>query len=469
MITRNGSRAAMALWRPGALASWLACTATAGLSQQPPPVRQIGTVTAVSRDSLASVTAAVEVGGRVLVNDITARRVLLFDSTLANPTVVADSDGTNGEAYGARPGTLMAFRGDSALLITPASLSMLVLTPQGRVARVMAMPPAGAGLPALLGSIFGTPGFDTHGRLVFFAPTRMMFQGRPGAEGPVHLEPPDSAFIVRFDFATRRLDTAGAIRIPKTRSIMNRGDDGRMRMSMTAFPPTTVDDWAVTSDGRIAVVRGRDYHVDWLAADGAWSSTPRMTYAWERIDDDRKLALIDSVAAALQVQMDSMMARRQRGEGGGGPVTQTRETRGGDGPPPGGGGGMTIVITGPGGAPGGERAVGPGGPGSGAPTTTTVTMAAPTIVKAAPADVPDYWPPFSQGAVRADVEGNLWIRTTTIADTRPVYDIVNAQGRVIDRVQLPPYRTIAGFGRGVVYLGVRDSTGAMHIERARVR
>ncbi len=449
-------------------AAALLCTATPGLGQQqqPPPVRQIGTVTAVSRESLASVTAAVEVaGGRVYVNDIIARRVLLYDSTLTNPTVIADSEGTAGEAYGARPGTLLPFRGDSALLITPASLSMLVLSPSGTVARVMAMPSGGGGLPALIGSVFGTPGFDARGRLVFFAPVRMVFQGRP-TEGTMTLEPPDSALLVRFDFATRTLDTVGAIRIPKSRSRMARDDQGRPRMSMTAFPATIVDDWAVTSDGRIAVVRGRDYHVDWLDEGGAWTVTPRMPYAWERLDDDQKTALIDSIATAMQAMLDSMPSRMQTGG------TAVTTTRGAPGGPGGGGGGqMTVVIAAPGGAPGGERSVGPGpgGSGGGPPAATTVNMMVPTVLKAEPADVPDYRPPFRQGAVRSDLGGNLWIRTSKMADDRPVYDIVNGRGELTDRLQLPPFRTIAGFGRGVVYLGVRDSTGVMHLERARIR
>jgi hypothetical protein len=453
----------------------LACAATSGRSQQPtppqpPPVRQIATVAAVSRDSLASVTAAVEVaGGRVYVNDITARRVLLYDSTLANAVVIADSDGTTGEAYGARPGTLLPFHGDSALLITPASLSMLVLSPAGTVARVMAMPPGGSGMPALIGSIFGTPGFDARGRLVFFAPVRMVFQGRPG-DGPIHLEPPDSALIVRFDFATRTLDTVGAIRIPKSRSTMARDDHGRPRMTMTAFPPTMVDDWAVTADGRIAVVRGRDYHVDWLDSGGAWTATPRMPYAWERLDDDQKTALIDSLAAALQAVMDSLPERMQQAGGAGGAVVATRQSGGSPGPAGGGGGQVTVIIAAPGDGPGGERHVGPGPGGSGgAPATTSVNMMVPTVLKALPADVPDYRPPFRQGAVRADLAGNLWIRTGKMVDGRPVYDVVNGRGEVTDRVQLPPFRTIAGFGRNVLYLGVRDSTGVTHLERARIR
>jgi hypothetical protein len=108
----------------------------------------------------------------------------------------------------------------------------------------------------------------------------------------------------------------------------------------------------------------------------------------------------------------------------------------------------------------------PGGAGPGAPSSTSIV---PTVVRAELADVPDYRPPFGQGAVRADRDGNLWIRTSKQVDGRPVYDVVNRNGEITARVQLRPVRTSAGFGPGVVYMGVRDSTGVTHLERARIK
>jgi len=89
-------------------------------------------------------------------------------------------------------------------------------------------------------------------------------------------------------------------------------------------------------------------------------------------------------------------------------------------------------------------------------------------VRADASDVPDYRPPFGQGAVRADRSGNLWIRTNKWVDGRPVYDVVDRKGELAERVQLPLHRTIAGFGPGVVYMAVQDSSGVAHLERARV-
>jgi hypothetical protein len=50
-----------------------------------------------------------------------------------------------------------------------------------------------------------------------------------------------------------------------------------------------------------------------------------------------------------------------------------------------------------------------------------------------------------------------------------VYDVVNRKGELVDRVQLPSFRTIAGFGPGVVYMAVKDEAGIVHLERARVK
>ena len=42
---------------------------------------------------------------------------------------------------------------------------------------------------------------------------------------------------------------------------------GSVRLGMPAFP--VVDEWGIMPDGRVAVLRGRDYRIDWIGADGA--------------------------------------------------------------------------------------------------------------------------------------------------------------------------------------------------------
>jgi hypothetical protein len=88
-----------------------------------------------------------------------------------------------------------------------------------------------------------------------------------------------------------------------------------------------------------------------------------------------------------------------------------------------------------------------------------------------PAELPDYKPAFFANAARADADGNAWIRTIPTKATAggPVYDVISAKGELVDRVQVPAGRTIAGFGPGgVVYL-VSRTEGGLVLERARSR
>ena len=182
-----------------------------------PPVRQLGPVTAVGKEALGAVTTVRALpDGRVLVNDIVGRRVLMFDSTLSTTTVVADTTSATANAYGTRPGGLLAYHGDSSLFIDPASLSMLLIDPNGKIGRVMSAPRA-QDVGFLIGGPFGNPGFDAQGRLVYRAPPRFQFFGPPpsGNRPPQPPAIPDSAALVRFDLATRKLDTVTWFKTPK--------------------------------------------------------------------------------------------------------------------------------------------------------------------------------------------------------------------------------------------------------------
>jgi len=435
----------------GSAAVALFFAAVAGAAQTPPLIRQLGRVEQTSTDSLASVAAALSMpGGRVLVNDITGRRLLLFDSTLTHATVVADTTSATADAYGTRPGTLIRYRGDSALYIDIGSVSMLVIGPKGDIARIMAVPrPSDA--QNLIGSIFGTPGFDGTGRLVYYGHGGLgggsiglcCLGSMPANAGfaTQFAGVSDSAILVRADLATRTIDTVATIKTIKVKVEFVADQQGMLAaIQTTRYPLPIVDDWIVMPDGSLAIVRGRDFHVDWLSADGKWTSTSKISFDWQHIDDAQKQALIDSAAKANEAQAERFAAAQSTPTGGAGAA--------------GGGRGS--------GGRGGGTGAGSGGRGTGQPIPNVE-------VRPAVNDLPDYAPAFARGAVVADADDNLWIQTSTIADGRPVYDIVNRRGELFDRVQLPPFRTIAGFGPGVVYLAVKDSAGVVHIEKVRVK
>jgi hypothetical protein len=400
------------------LVALVAAGISAAAAQSAPPVRPLGRVLNTSAESLAAVSQVRALpDGRVIVHDNSGRRVVMFDSTLSKVTLIADTTSATGNAYGSRIGGIIAYRGDSTLFVDPVTLSMLVIDGSGRVVRTMAAPRS-TDVPYLIGGPFGTPSLDAHGRLVY----RQTIRTQPD---PLTRVAPsaDSSSIVRFDFATRSLDTAGRFAIPKVRSNSSQVElNGRtiFRVAQVVNPMPLTDDWAVLSDGTIAVVRGHDYRVDFIDGAGHVSSGPKIPFEWERMNDDAKSAIIDSTRADI--------ARRAA-------LTAARDSAAGRVPPQ---------------------------PPPGFPVLPPMQLEFVSID-----ELPDYRPAFRQAAARGDADGNLWVRTSKMSNGGPVYDVINNKGALIDRVAIPPGRVIAGFGPGgMVYMGVVDGN-ITRLERAR--
>ncbi len=424
-------------------------------------IRPLGPVTARTAEPV-NVGGIRALANGVLVNDPRRRRVLLFDNQLSAYTIVADSTPETGNAYSGRIGGLYAYKGDSSLFVDPGSLSMLVIDASGRIARVLSVPRAQDAM--MLSGAMGGAAYDGSG-LIYRGMFRPQFHGGPPGAGSgtggnfTPPEIPDSAPILRIDFATRRVDTLGYIKTPKVKMDVTRAEDGRVSMRSQLNPLPVVDDWAVLPDGSIAFVRGRDYHVDWRAPDGTMTSSPKIAFDWQRLTDDDKVAFLDSLRAA----------RERLGEGAPG-VAAIGSALGVSEAVIGGGSPNIQIFTGPGGglpggAGGGRQGAGRGGAGGGG------QRAVAQVNFVEPSELPDYKPAFFAGAVRVDTEGNLWIRTipTKAIPGGPVYDVIGRNGALIERVQVPEGRAIAGFGpNGSVYLIARDR-GEMHLERATIR
>ncbi|MBA3670437.1 MAG: hypothetical protein H0W68_00245 [Gemmatimonadaceae bacterium] len=425
------------------------CLATAQARPASPPVRQLGATVATSTELLGSVAAVRQLpDGRVLVNDQARRRLILLDTTLKTVATVADSTSSTANAYGAQAGGLLAFRGDSSLFVDPASLSMLVIDPAGKIVRVMAAPRP-QDVTFLTGGLFGNPGFDAQGRMIYrqFG-TQMPARPAPG-QPFVMPTPPDSAALVRFDLASRKLDTAGYFKVYRPSMTMTREENGGMRVTTKINPLPLIDDWAVLSDGTLAIVRGREYRVDLLSSDGTRRAGGKIPFDWQRLTDSMKVAYIDTMKAVMERARAVMVA--------GGPAPA-----GPQGATLGGGGQMVVIST-------ETRSGGAGG----AVQSMTVSkgagdhMPVPTFVS--PSELPDYKPVFGPGSVRADADGRLWVRTIATKRTNDgaIYDVIDNTGTLVDRVQVPANSVIAGFGRGgIVFLGLRDK-GGLRLIKAR--
>jgi hypothetical protein len=394
----------------------LAVPAAAHAQQPRVPTVTITTTEAKSTEQFSSMVSVRGLSdGSAIVADATlaTRRLVLLDKSLAHAKVILDSAamtlGVNG---------LIPFAGDSTIIVEVSSQSMLVLDASGKVARVMA-PPKGQDIFLLSGmnTATGTAGIDPLGRIVYRANYRMM--PAPNAQGQMMMPPPpEKAPIVRGNFDTRTVDTIGELAIP----VMIRQAPRPMGVAMTDMkvevnPMATGDEWAMLSDGSIAIVRWQDYHIDWIDADGTKRSGPKMLFDWRKASDDEKKFKVDSMTKWIDSMIKLEAAR---------PL------------PP----GMPNMVRPP------------------QPTFSFIPLD----------QMPTYHPPIRPGSVRADRDNNLWILPTTSSDAKNglLYDVVNRKGELYQRVQLPPGAVIAGFGKGgLVYL-LQQAGDKWSLSRARV-
>jgi hypothetical protein len=400
-------------------------------AQKPPPVRFLDRPIATSKPEFKGLGGIRQLpNGTLLVSDALRRQLLLLDTAFNTPRVVADSTPGAENPYGPSQAGMLPYPGDSTLFVLPRVPSMYMIDPVGKIVRVMAVPrPQEA---AAMGSNFnGVPGIDAKGRWVYRG------QNPPAARTPVvpggppgTISSPDSAPIVRIDLTSHAFDTVSMFRVLKLKGKIYPRDGGRTLAMLESNPIPMVDDWAVLSDGSVAIVRGQDYHVDFINADGSTTHGPKMAFAWEPLSDDAKIALIDSVK---KEDAESRKSSAQQSSASSGNAAGA--ARSGSGAGVSGGGGLAAV----------------GGPPSDLPPAEFPSVG----------DLPDYRPPFTINSVKPDADGRLWIRTThREASAGFVYDVVSREGRVIDRVQLQPGRAIVGFGRGgIVYVLARDDSG----------
>jgi len=274
------------------------------------------------------------------------------------------------------------------------------------------------GIPAA----FGRPGLDAKGRLIYRiqSPPNLRPAPTPSGSQKVEMTPvnPDTAPIVRGDFDTRRIDTVAWLKTPSQGRMgmeMKENPAGgppSITMHMLVNPFPLADEWAMLSDGTIAIVRAHDYHIDWVDPDGTNRSSAKMPIDWRRYTDDERRQRVDSIRRVVDEQLKRQMSQLP-----------------------------------------------PGSP--------QIKMDVGVVPDS---EFPSFWPPIQQGSVLADLDAHLWIlpTTSTNATNGLTYDVVNEKGDVIERVQLPKDRVLVGFGpHGVVYL-TRAEGPATYLERARL-
>lgn len=332
--------------------------------------------------------------GRVMVADRIEAAVRLLDLQAGTAREIG-REGQGPDEY-RMPGRLFPLPGDSTLLVDFGNRRLTVIDPAGRLVR--SAPMAGSG-----GAMIRAQATDAAGRVYFdqFG----MVQVETGPTGQ-HVVLPDTVPLLRWDPATDALDTLAFLRGPKLRTAFDpmKGPGGLA--AATAFAPR--DAWAVAPDGRVAIVRAADYHVDWIGSDGRSRAGPTIPYEPVKVTRADEEAWADQLAANAVVSIQRTENGRRQGR--------------------------------------------------------TMNVPRPDIGSI---DFPDNKPPFPPGAASVTPEGELWIERSVPHDASPTFDIFDATGHRVREVRLPKGRDVVGFGRGTLYAVRTDESGLQWLERYR--
>ncbi len=339
--------------------------------------------------------------GRVVVIDVRDKLVQLVDFRTGAAKKIG-REGSGPREY-ALPMAVVALPGDTSGVYDPLNQRMLLITPTGEPGDFIRITPevtATAGGRGF-GITLTPPRYtDAQGRFYYVGGGF-----RPGAGG----ETPDSQPILRFTRGARANDTVAWIRVPKNNVRSSGSGQQRTVMVGMANPFAARDEWVVTPDGRVAVIRSPEYRVDWTGSSRS-TGTP-IAYEKVRLTEKHK--------------------------------TQWRENQRSSG--------TRLTMR-----------VGPGGATSAAAGGGDVRIPEPT-------DWPDVLPPFTSNAAFVTPTGQIWIsRTREANDNTPKYDIIDATGKVVSRVAFPAKTRVVGFGKGVVYTVRNDEDDLQYLQRFRL-
>lgn len=334
---------------------------------------------------------------RVMVSDGIDESIQILDLAAGRATAI----GRPGQGPG-------EYKGPDALYPLPDGATLLVDLGNGRLSTIGPDGRFRSSTPIAQGSPDGGPGslrivipraIDGRGRIYFQPP------GRVGAGGP----PVDSAAVLRYDVAASRFDTVAFVKValPVVRTT---GTANNQNVSARPRPFPLQDGWAVAPDGRLAIVRGAGYRVEWVTPTGRVAGPPVAVRPVPIRDAERQEWGVVS-ASGLSMQMEN-----RNGE------VSTSFSRG---------------------RPGGQ-----------APDLTGV-------------EFPDAKPPFSSSGVLATPEGEVWVERSVPAGQPRQYDVFDSRGVRTGSVVLNPRSRVVAFGAGTVYVVRMDEDDLQYLERYR--
>lgn len=346
--------------------------------------------------------------GRVVVADPRDKLVSLVDFR-SGTAITIGREGSGPQEFG-MPMRVFAAPGDSTLLLDPVNTRYLVIGPDGKPVVTFRIETEGA---SGRGPMMSTPllGRTTDAR------GRIYAEGSPISMGPNGPVTADSVALVRYDRATRRVDTLAYVKLPASNTQVRGSGGNNMRVMVGgANPLAPRDEWAVFPDGRVAIVRASTYHVDFILPDGSKRTGARIAYTPVRMNA-AEIRYEEGLRNAARANQLSIAVSNNNGN-----ITRS----------------ATM------------------GAGANAPPLEPLT------------DWPTTKPPFRSGmpSVLARPNGELWVRRTENARARgTLYDVISTQGTVAYQVRVQEGWTLVGFGANAIYTTRKDEDDLVYLQR----
>jgi hypothetical protein len=380
-------------------------------SAQSVPTRALSTPDAEWSEPFSQITGIRELkNGRVIVADNRDKVIQLVD--FKGGATKIGREGSGPGEYGL-PSAVFAAPGDSTWVFDVMNSRYLVIDPAGKPVSTFTMADAaapatgpqrsGRGGDGPIRGGFGlgfAQGIDAQGRLYFRAPVV-----RFGDDGPTVA---DTTPILRWDRKRNLTDTVGVLVNPAGPPPVRTPGGGRDEVRVTvrmggAQPFGSADTYVVTPAGDVAVVRARDYHVDWIVNGKTVSGAP-IRYDRVKVTEADKKAWAEA---------------RKNATG-------------------------TMVVN-----ENGNRSV----------RNVPIPDEGQTTF-------PEFKGPFGNNVVAAP-NGQILVQKYMPADAPPTYDVIDRTGKVVSRLVLPKRSRVLGFGNGTIYLARADEDDLQYLQRYR--
>jgi hypothetical protein len=366
------------------------------------PVRDLPKPSREIEDPFSIISAALEIKpGQLLTIDGTEMALLRVDFANGSRTAVGRQGSGPGE-YRA-PAGLLRVRGDTIWLLDAMLQRITAFNPD--------LTP-GTTFPMLMldqstMTVLTAPFFSDRTGKVYSSAMKIQ-AGVGGGGNDMQMTIPDSVGVVRFDPRQPARAEVTKVRFPVSGKPEISRAGNAMKYTM-AFPGLIASDpWAVFPDGRIAIVRGATYTIEFIAPDGKKTTAGRIAY------DPIKVTSADQKA-----EMDE--ARRQLEEQG--KVAQKMLPAGFS---------MDFELL-------------------------------------PPANWPSNYPAVGALGLLAAPDGRLWVkRAIPFRVGREQWDVIDASGKLVASWRLPAKTTIVAVGQGVVYSVRTDEDDLRYLQRVEI-